>query len=64
MVALAKTDGTFLFKNLIPAIDRIFLALPTAIGALIKTGTPQFVNEGKALIVQLGKGFYQGFPKI
>ena len=62
MVALAETAATFLFDNLMPAIGNIITGLPVAIGALIKTGLPQFLSSGAEMIVALGNGILQGLP--
>lgn len=59
MVSLAETAGTFLFKNLLPAIGRIFKSLPKAIVALIKTGAPQFMKAGSEMV----KGVISGMKK-
>ena len=64
MVGLAETAGTFLFKNLLPAIGRIFKSLPKAITALIKTGAPQFMAAGSELVNEIVSGAQSAAPKL
>lgn len=64
MVGLAETAGTFLFKNLIPAIENIIKSLPEAISALIKTGLPAFAESGKSLVEGIKSGVQSGIPQI
>lgn len=57
MEGLATTASSFLFGNLMPAIGRILTSLPQAMGVLIKTGVPQFIQAGKKMLDGLVQGF-------
>ncbi len=56
MAALAESASTFLFKNLLPAVGRIFASLPAAIVALIKSGLPHIIGAGRDMIQSLLTG--------
>lgn len=56
MKDLAESASNFLFKNLIPALGRIFKSLPTAIGTFIKTGLPQLKAAGMEMITNITGG--------
>lgn len=60
MVALAETAGNFFFNNLIPAIGRIIMSLPEAIGALINTAIPGLMAQGQKLVDGLVNGVGNG----
>lgn len=60
MKALAETAGNFFFNNLIPAIGRIIMSLPEAIGALISTAVPAIMQQGKKLVDGLMSGVNNG----
>ena len=64
MVGLAETAGTFLFKNLLPAIGRIFASLPAAISAMIKTGLPQFMSAGAQMVTGIVSGARKTMPQL
>ncbi len=56
MQGLVTTTSTFLFKNLMPAIGRIFQSLPAAMGTFIKQGVPMFLDSGKQMLDSLAQG--------
>ena len=60
MKALADSAATFLFKNLLPAVGRIFKALPTAIVSFVKTGVPILRQAGMDLIKNITGGASAG----
>lgn len=64
MIALAKTAGTFLFDNLMPAIGNIITSLPAAIYALISEGIPKFMDSGLVLIKNVANGITKGIPEV
>lgn len=57
MKNLASSAATFLFQNLIPAVGRIFLQLPGAIGTFITAGIPMLIESGKTLINNIIQGW-------
>ena len=56
MKALAESAATFLFRNLLPAVGRIFKTLPTAIVAFVKTGVPILKQAGMDMIKSITGG--------
>ena len=64
MEGLAEAAATFLFKNLMPAIGRIFKSLPAAISALIRTGLPQFMAAGQQMVTSLISGVQKAAPDM
>lgn len=56
MKALAESAATFLFQNLLPAIGRIFKALPTAIVTFVRTGVPILRQAGMDMIKNITGG--------
>lgn len=59
MSDLASSAATFLFQNLIPAVGRIFLQLPGAIGTFITVGIPMLIESGKTLINNIIQGWQE-----
>lgn len=53
---LAQTTSTFLFKNLIPMIGRIIIALPGSLYTFIAAAIPQFAQMGSEMISGLVGG--------
>lgn len=62
--ALVKSTGTFLFKNLLPAVGRVFISLPTAIISAIKSSSPELISSGMSLIKIISTGVDKGFPQL
>lgn len=62
--ALVKSTGTFLFKNLLPAVGRVFISLPTAIISAIKSSSPELMSSGMSLIKIISTGVDKGFPQL
>ena len=62
--ALVSTTSTYLFKNLIPAVGNIVTGIPTAIGELIVTQGPQFMETAKAMIDSMVAGFPEAIPTL
>lgn len=59
---LASTVSTFLFGNLFPMIGNIIMTLPMAIGTFLQTAAPLFIEQGAAMIGQIGEGLSTGLP--
>ena len=64
MQDLVTTTTTFLFKNLIPSVGRIFASLPEAIGAAIRTGLPIIGQQAGSLITALTNGINTKVPEL
>lgn len=47
---LVSATGTFLFKNLFPAVGNVFKSLPTVINMAINQGIPQLLGAGKSIL--------------
>ncbi len=62
--ALVKSTGTFLFKNLFPAVGRVFISLPIAIRSAIKSSSPGLMSSGMNLIKIISTGVNKGFPQL
>lgn len=62
--ALVSTTGTYLFKNLIPAVGNVVSGLPAAIGELITTQGPQFMATAKTMIDSMVAGFPEAIPTL
>lgn len=57
MQALVKSASTFLFKNLLPAVGRVFLSLPEAIKSAVQTAAPLIAsNIGNLIQTAIDKG--------
>lgn len=62
--ALADTFGTFVGKNLIPALSNILSALPSAIGSMITKIAPGLVAQGMELVKSLVSGAAATIPDV
>ncbi|MBQ3321889.1 MAG: PblA [Firmicutes bacterium] len=62
--ALVESTSVFLFDNLIPAVGNVIMALPGAIGTLIATGLPMFMQNGLEMIQGISFGLQTGIPEI
>lgn len=60
LMELVDSTSTFVFDNLIPAIGRVFTALPGVISTLIQKGIPQIINSAKGIINGLGSALGDG----
>lgn len=58
--ALLETTSTFLTGNLIPMIGNVVKSIPQIISEIV----PLITTKGVDLLVNLSKGFVQGFPKM
>lgn len=56
MTNIGTTVSTFLFNNLLPAIGRVILNLPTAAVTFISTAIPTFLNNITSLLDKFSKG--------
>ena len=57
MQSLVQTASTFLFKNLLPAVGRVFASLPTAIKTAVQTAAPIIAsNIGNLIKTAIAKG--------
>ena len=54
MQGLVTTTSTYLFKNLLPAVGRIFQSLPAAMGTFIKQGVPELMTQLTSALTSLG----------
>lgn len=64
LTGLVQSTGTFLFKNLLPAVGRVFISLPTAIISAIKSSGPGLISSGMNLIKVISNGVNKGFPQL
>ena len=53
MQGLVTTTSTYLFKNLLPAIGRIFQSLPAAMGTFIRQGVPELMTSVQSMLTSL-----------
>jgi phage-related protein len=53
MQGLVTTTSTYLFKNLLPAIGRIFQSLPAAMGTFIQQGVPELMTSVQSMLTSL-----------
>lgn len=55
LMNLVTSASTFMFNNLVPAIGRIILAIPSVLGTFITQAIPMIYNEIKNHILNIGK---------
>lgn len=55
LMNLVTSASTFIFNNLVPAIGRIILAIPSVLGTFITQAIPMIYNEIKKQILNIGK---------
>ena len=62
MKNLADSAGTFLFDNLLPAVGRVIMGLPSAIGTFITTSGPKLATKALELLQKLGQAIVENAP--
>lgn len=62
--ALADTVGTFVGKNLIPALGNIFSALPGMLSTIVKKIGPGLIQSGANLVGNLARGILNSIPDL